>query len=188
MSQALTRQLKAAEEALSRADRMQSMAASINGEVTATVRAVGVAAQRQAESVKMVAELERQAANIGDIVKAVARIADQTNLLSLNAAIEAEKAGEYGRGFSVVATEIRRLADRYRVGLMADPQDPSQIEAALRAFVENHDQLAAIRRDLDLACRELCWEREERVLKQLLYRHLGMTEASRSAIEGKAVG
>lgn len=85
-------------------------------------------------------------------------------------------------------TEIRRLADRYRVGLMADPQEPSQIEAALRAFVENHDQRAAIRRDLDLACRELCWEREERVLKELFDRHLGMTETSRSAIEGKAVG
>ena len=57
------------------------------------VNNVVVAAERQAESVKMVAALERQAANIGDIVKAVARIADQTNLLALNAAIEAARAG-----------------------------------------------------------------------------------------------
>jgi methyl-accepting chemotaxis protein len=59
----------------------------------------------------MVAELEQQAANIGDIVKAVARIADQTNLLALNAAIEAARAGQHGKGFAVVADEVRTLAE-----------------------------------------------------------------------------
>jgi methyl-accepting chemotaxis protein len=59
----------------------------------------------------MVGELERQAANIGDIVKAVARIADQTNLLALNAAIEAARAGQHGKGFAVVADEVRTLAE-----------------------------------------------------------------------------
>ena len=56
----------------------------------------------------MVSELEKQAANIGDIVKAVARIADQTNLLALNAAIEAARAGKHGKGFAVVADECAR--------------------------------------------------------------------------------
>jgi methyl-accepting chemotaxis protein len=59
----------------------------------------------------MVVELEKQAANIGDIVKAVARIADQTNLLALNAAIEAARAGQHGKGFAVVADEVRTLAE-----------------------------------------------------------------------------
>ncbi|WP_228488084.1 methyl-accepting chemotaxis protein [Rhodocyclus gracilis] len=59
----------------------------------------------------MVGELEKQAANIGDIVKAVARIADQTNLLALNAAIEAARAGKHGKGFAVVADEVRTLAE-----------------------------------------------------------------------------
>jgi methyl-accepting chemotaxis protein len=58
-----------------------------------------------------VSELEKQAANIGDIVKAVARIADQTNLLALNAAIEAARAGKHGKGFAVVADEVRTLAE-----------------------------------------------------------------------------
>lgn len=59
--------------------------------------------------------LSEKAQNITGVITTITKVADQTNLLSLNAAIEAEKAGEYGVGFSVVATEIRRLADQTAV-------------------------------------------------------------------------
>ena len=111
VSGAITRQLAAVNQAQHMADGMQVLAGKINEEVRATIGNVAIAADRQAESVKMVAELERQAANIGDIVKAVARIADQTNLLALNAAIEAARAGKHGKGFAVVADEVRTLAE-----------------------------------------------------------------------------
>ncbi len=58
------------------------------------------------------ATINEKAGNIGSVVVTITKVADQTNLLSVNAAIEAEKAGEYGRGFLVVAREIRRLADQ----------------------------------------------------------------------------
>lgn len=105
------RQLKNAEDSQTRMDGTQLLVQRTGEEIKALIANVGVAAQRQETSVKMVAELERQASNIGDIIKAVVRIADQTNLLALNAAIEAARAGKHGKGFAVVADEVRTLAE-----------------------------------------------------------------------------
>jgi len=63
-------------------------------------------------------EISKRTSNIGSVITVIMKVADQTNLLSLNAAIEAEKAGEYGAGFSVVAQEIRRLADQTAVATL----------------------------------------------------------------------
>jgi methyl-accepting chemotaxis protein WspA len=79
--------------------------------------------------------LNEKASNIGLVVTTINKVADQTNLLSLNAAIEAEKAGEYGRGFAVVATEIRRLADQTAVSTHDIDQMVRQMQSAVSAGV-----------------------------------------------------
>ena len=76
------------------------------------------------------------------MVTTIAKVADQTNLLSLNAAIEAEKAGEYGRGFSVVATEIRRLADQTAVATYDIEQMVREIQSAVAAGVMGMDKFS----------------------------------------------
>ena len=87
--------------------------------------------------------INEKAENITNVVTTITKVADQTNLLSLNAAIEAEKAGEYGRGFNVVAREIRRLADQTAVATLDIEQMVEGMQSAVSAGVMEMDKFIA---------------------------------------------
>lgn len=88
------------------------------------------------------AVLSEKTANINSVVTTITKVADQTNLLSLNAAIEAEKAGEYGLGFAVVAMEIRRLADQTAVATFDIEKMVKEMQSAVAAGVMGMDKFS----------------------------------------------
>ena len=101
-----------------RAGQASAAAAASRAGLTGMEQTMGQLVDSTAGISTKLATIREKADNINMVVTTITKVADQTNLLSINAAIEAEKAGEFGRGFLVVAREIRRLADQTAVATL----------------------------------------------------------------------
>ncbi|KQY11704.1 chemotaxis protein [Massilia sp. Root133] len=132
--------LRTMEEAGEVADYTTAATAEAQGNLTRMDQSMQqMVAATDAITAKL-ATLSEKASNINSVLTTITKVADQTNILSLNAAIEAEKAGEAGRGFAVVAAEIRRLADQTSVSTWDIEQMLKEMQSAVSASVMGMDK------------------------------------------------
>jgi methyl-accepting chemotaxis protein WspA len=125
-----------AEETASSAQTSQTGLSSMEATMLQLTRATETIAAK-------LGTISDKADRINTIITTITKVADQTNLLSLNASIEAEKAGEYGRGFAVVAREIRRLADQTAVATLDIESMVREMQSSVATGVMEVDKFSA---------------------------------------------
>ena len=130
---AVSNNANSASEAANQADRAAKDGRDI---VTKTVASINGLAEEVERAGEVIRKLEADTGNVGTILDVIKGIAEQTNLLALNAAIEAARAGEQGRGFAVVADEVRTLASRTQDSTQEIQKVIEELQTAARSAVE----------------------------------------------------
>ncbi|ACZ11151.1 methyl-accepting chemotaxis protein [Sulfurospirillum deleyianum] len=111
-----------------------------NGAILELTQEIQTSAATEIELAHKIQQLSLDASQVKDILVVIGDIADQTNLLALNAAIEAARAGEHGRGFAVVADEVRKLAERTQKSLQ---EINATINVIVQAIMDSSEQMSA---------------------------------------------
>lgn len=151
-----------AERALSMASQAEALAKNGGQIIHQVVNDMGSIARSSQHSAQVIRTLDKESEGIYSIIQVIKGIAEQTNLLALNAAIEAARAGEQGRGFAVVADEVRSLAGRTSASTQEIASMVSRIQQSTREAVTSMeagviqvDKGMAVTADVERAIKEI---------------------------------
>lgn len=140
MSASVVAEVSSANEAAAAANQSSDAAGQGQQTVIATVQNIQLLAGNVQDASDVILQLEKDANQVGTVLSVIKGIAEQTNLLALNAAIEAARAGEQGRGFAVVADEVRTLASRTQKSTEEIQRTIEQLQTAARLAVQKMQQ------------------------------------------------
>ncbi|RVT46527.1 hypothetical protein EMM73_08045 [Rheinheimera sediminis] len=136
MNQSVLDEVRSANLAAEAANHSNQIAQQGQHTVTSTVQNIEQLAIHLQQASATIAQLEQDSNQVGAVLEVIKGIAEQTNLLALNAAIEAARAGEQGRGFAVVADEVRTLASRTQKSTEQIQRTIEQLQSAARDAVQ----------------------------------------------------
>ncbi|MGP9800196.1 methyl-accepting chemotaxis protein [Rheinheimera sp. NSM] len=143
MNASVEAEVHSANEAATAANQSSDAAGQGQKTVISTVDNIRQLAGNVQEAADVIMQLEKDANQVGTVLSVIKGIAEQTNLLALNAAIEAARAGEQGRGFAVVADEVRTLASRTQKSTEEIQRTIEQLQSAARSAVQKMQQSTA---------------------------------------------
>jgi methyl-accepting chemotaxis protein WspA len=171
-------------------NRVANESAALAGEGRAGLARMAATTDQLDEATGAIAarltKISEKAENINVVVTTIVKVADQTNLLSLNASIEAEKAGEHGLGFSVVAQEIRRLADQTAVATLDIEKMIQQMQSSVASGVTEMSKFTGEVRRASEEVRRVGQQLESIIdeVRELTQRFQTVTEGMESQAEG----